>query len=205
MLAVFPGRPTCAKCGRSKRAVPRKKLCRRGCDPLLARLCSLRGGAGIDIPNDGEFGKPMRAASDRGAWGNYIFNRVPGFVPTPPESVAPDTAAPGAAMRIVGVRWEQREFAEFYADTGLGGPSTAASRPMCAGPIAYTGHEALSRDLANLRAAKSNAGVEEAFVASIAPRQSGDVPPGPKIAIIQRLRNSSRRSLLRCARNIRRS
>ena len=124
---------------------------------------------GVDIPNDGEFGKPMRAASDRGAWGNYIFNRVSGFVPTPPEAVAPDTAVPGASMRIVGVRWEQREFAEFYADTGLGAPSTAASRPMCAAPIAYIGHEALSRDLVNLRAAKDNAGVEEAFVASIAP------------------------------------
>ena len=125
--------------------------------------------AGVDIPNDGEFGKPMRAAVDRGAWGNYIFNRVSGFVPTPAEAVAPDTAAPGASMRIVGVRWEQREFAEFYADTGLGAPSTAASRPMCAGRIAYTGHDALSRDLANLKAAKDNAGVEETFVAAIAP------------------------------------
>ena len=169
MSAVFPGPPTCAKCGRSKRAVRRKKRCRRACDPPSARLCSLKRAAGIDIPNDGEFGKPMRAASDRGAWGNYIFNRVSGFVPTPPEAVAPDTAAPGASMRIVGVRWEQREFAEFYADTGLGAPSTAASRPMCAGPIAYNGHEALRRDLVNLRAAKDNAGVEEAFVASIAP------------------------------------
>jgi 5-methyltetrahydropteroyltriglutamate--homocysteine methyltransferase len=125
--------------------------------------------SGIDIPNDGEFGKPMRAAVDRGAWGNYIFNRLSGFVATPPEAVAPDTAAPGAPMRIVGVRWEQREFAEFYADTGLGAPSTAASRPMCAGPIAYTGHDALRRDLANLRAAGDNAGIEEAFAAAIAP------------------------------------
>src|SRR5206468_11527956 len=58
--------------------------------------------AGVDIPNDGEFGKPMRAASDRGAWGNYIFNRVSGFVPTPLEAVALDVAAPGASMRIVG-------------------------------------------------------------------------------------------------------
>lgn len=125
--------------------------------------------AGVDIPNDGEFGKPMRAAVDRGAWGNYIFNRVSGFVPTPPEKVAPDTAPPGAPMRIVGVRWEQREFAEFYADTGLGAPSTAAGRPMCAGPIAYVGHDALSRDLANLKAAMEKAGAEEAFVAAIAP------------------------------------
>src|SRR4030095_15514122 len=108
-------------------------------------------------------------AADRGAWGNAIFNRCLGFVPTPPGAVAPDTAAPGASMRIVGVRWEQREFDEFYADTGLGAPSTAASRPRGAGPIAYIGHEALSRDLVNLRAAKDNAGVEEVFVAAIAP------------------------------------
>jgi 5-methyltetrahydropteroyltriglutamate--homocysteine methyltransferase len=72
-------------------------------------------------------------------------------------------------MRIVGVRWEQREFAEFYADTGLGAPSTAASRPMCIGPITYTGHEALRRDLANLKAATGAAGVDEAFAAAIAP------------------------------------
>src|SRR3990172_8945646 len=77
---------------------------------------------GIDIPNDGEFGKPMRAATDRGAWGNYIFDRVSGFTPTSAETIAPDTAAPGAPMRIVGVRWEQREFAEFYADTGFSSP-----------------------------------------------------------------------------------
>jgi 5-methyltetrahydropteroyltriglutamate--homocysteine methyltransferase len=124
---------------------------------------------GIDIPNDGEFGKPMRAASDRGAWGNYIFDRVAGFGPTSPDSVAPDKAAPGAPMRIVAVRWEQREFAEFYADTGLGAPSTAASRPTCNGPIAYTAHETLRRDLANLKAAADAAGVEEAFVSAIAP------------------------------------
>jgi 5-methyltetrahydropteroyltriglutamate--homocysteine methyltransferase len=147
-----------------------------GEEALRARLQSAVGEvvlaqktAGVDIPNDGEFGKPMRAATDRGAWGNYIFNRVSGFVPTPPEAVAPDIAAPGGTMRIVGVRWEQREFAEFYADTGLGAPSTAASRPMCAGPITYIGYDALRRDLTNLRAAKDQAGIEEAFVASIAP------------------------------------
>jgi 5-methyltetrahydropteroyltriglutamate--homocysteine methyltransferase len=125
--------------------------------------------SGIDIPNDGEFGKPMRAASDRGAWGNYIFDRVSGFGPTTPQSIAPDSAAPGAAMRIVGVRWEQREFAEFYADTGLGAPSTAASRPTCNGPITYTAHETLRRDLANLKAAADAAGIAEAFVSSISP------------------------------------
>src|SRR5918995_6470419 len=145
-------------------------------EALQARLRSAVGEvvlaqmrAGIDIPNDGEFGKPMRAALDRGAWGNYIFNRVSGFVPTPPDAVAPDTAAPGAPMRIVGVRWEQREFAEFYADTGLGAPSTAALRPTCIGPIAYTAQQFLRDQLVNLKLAADAAGVEEAFVSAIAP------------------------------------
>jgi len=125
--------------------------------------------AGVDIPNDGEFGKPMRAASDRGAWGNYIFDRVSGFTPTSERTIAPDTAKPDAPMRIVGVRWEQREFAEFYSDTGLGAPSTAALRPTCTSPIAYTAQQFLSDQLANLRLAANAVGVEEAFVSAIAP------------------------------------
>src|ERR1700687_4003922 len=28
--------------------------------------------AGVDVPNDGEFGKPMRSVSDLAAWGTYI-------------------------------------------------------------------------------------------------------------------------------------
>jgi len=121
---------------------------------------------GIDIPNDGEFGKPMRSGSDLAAWGTYIFGRLSGFGPTPPGAAAPDRARPGQAMRIVGERWEQREFADFYAHSALV-PSTA-SRPACIGRIAYTGEEALRRDLANLKTATAAAGVGEAFVTSIA-------------------------------------
>ena len=121
---------------------------------------------GIDIPNDGEFGKPMRAASDLAAWGTYIFGRLSGFGPTPPGAAAPDRAQAGQAMRIVGERWEQRQFADFYAQSALV-PNTA-SRPACIGPIAYTGEAALRRDLANLKAATAAAGIAEAFVTSIA-------------------------------------
>src|SRR6476620_9048388 len=107
--------------------------------------------AGVDIPNDGEFGKPMRASTDRGAWGNYIFDRVSGFTATSPGTIAPDTAQSGAAMRIVGVRWEQREFAEFYADTGLAAPSTPALRPTCTGAVNYTAEKFLREQLVNLK------------------------------------------------------
>jgi 5-methyltetrahydropteroyltriglutamate--homocysteine methyltransferase len=139
-------------------------------DALLKRavadVVKAQGEAGIDLPNDGEFGKPMRAASDLAAWGTYIFGRLAGFGPTPPGAAAPDRVAPGQAMRIAGERWEQREFADFYrGDAAV--PSTA-SRPACIAPIAYTGEAALRRDLANLKAATEAAGVTEAFVTSIA-------------------------------------
>ena len=57
---------------------------------------------GIDIPNDGEFGKPMRAATDRGAWGNYIFDRVSGFTPTPASvrPAPPPCARPAPARSL---------------------------------------------------------------------------------------------------------
>jgi 5-methyltetrahydropteroyltriglutamate--homocysteine methyltransferase len=135
----------------------------------IVEVVRMQKAVGIDIPNDGEFGKPMRAAVDRGAWGNYIFDRVSGFTPTSPETLAPDTAEPGAPMRIVAVRWEQREFAEFYADTGLGAPSTAALRPSCTGPIAYTAQQFLRDQLVNLKLATNAVGIEEAFVSAIAP------------------------------------
>src|SRR6184192_2600191 len=111
----------------------------------------------IDIPNDGEFGKPMRAATDRGAWGNYIFDRVSDFTPTSAQTITPDTAKPGAPMRIVGVHWEQREFAEFYANTSLGAPSTATLRPTCTGAIAYTAQQFLRDQLVNLKLATNAA------------------------------------------------
>ena len=124
--------------------------------------------AGVDVPNDGEFGKPMRAAADLAAWGTYIFNRISGFGSTPADTAAPDRAVAGQPMRIVGTRWEQREFAEFYAQSTLGVPSTV-SRPTCIAPITYTGQDALRHDLENLKAAADANGVKEAFVTSIAP------------------------------------
>ena len=36
---------------------------------------------GVDIVDDGEFGKPMAAQYDYGVWWNYAFARMTGFVP----------------------------------------------------------------------------------------------------------------------------
>jgi hypothetical protein len=69
---------------------------------------------GVDIPNDGEFGKPMRSAPDLAAWGTYIFGRMSGFGPKPAGAEAPGKAVSGQPTRIVGLRWEQREFPGFF-------------------------------------------------------------------------------------------
>jgi 5-methyltetrahydropteroyltriglutamate--homocysteine methyltransferase len=132
----------------------------------VAEIVAAQVAAGIDVPNDGEFGKPMRASADLAAWGTYIFGRLAGFGPTPPGAAAPDRTPAGAPMRIVGERWEQREFREFYAQ-GAAVPSTA-SRPCCVAPVAYSGTQAVQRDVENLKAATKASGVQEAFVTSIA-------------------------------------
>jgi 5-methyltetrahydropteroyltriglutamate--homocysteine methyltransferase len=122
--------------------------------------------AGVDVPNDGEFGKPMRSASDLAAWGVYIFDRLSGFGPAPRDAVAPDRVGAGQPMRIVMRPLEQHKFAEFYAEAAQA--MSRVVRPACIAPIKYTGEQALRRDLANLKEAASAAGAKEAFVTSIA-------------------------------------
>ena len=125
---------------------------------------------GIDIPNDGEFGKPMRAATDRGAWGNYIFDRVSGFTPT---SATDHRARHCQARRnrcaSSACAGSSANSPNFTPTPVLGAPSTAAVRPTCTGPIAYTAQQFLRDQLVNLKLAANAVGVEEAFVSAIAP------------------------------------
>ncbi len=58
----------------------------------VADVVKAQQAVAVDIPNDGEFGKPMRAATDLAAWGTYIFGRLSGFGPTPAGAAAPDRA-----------------------------------------------------------------------------------------------------------------
>src|ERR1700755_363805 len=44
---------------------------------------------GVDVPDDGEFGKPVAGSYDYGAWWNYAFARMSGFSPA-------GSPAPGA-------------------------------------------------------------------------------------------------------------
>ena len=91
---------------------------------------------GIDVIDDGEFGKP--------SFVSYVNERLGGF--------EPDTevrrGSPWADSR------EARSFPEFYAE-GLA--SARHSRMVCTGPVSYRGREQLQRDIDNLKAALDGA------------------------------------------------
>jgi 5-methyltetrahydropteroyltriglutamate--homocysteine methyltransferase len=98
--------------------------------------------------NDGEFGKS--------SWAAYALSRVTGY------EIRPDQLKP--------LDWlgrDRERFKEFFT----GNPEmptalTGAPAQVCVGPIKYTGHDAIARDLANLKAAKPG---REVFFTSVAP------------------------------------
>ena len=132
---------------------------------------------GIDIPDDGEFGKPMAANYDYGVWWNYAFARMEGFAPAEsvPESRHQKSGVAELALTAVGDRRDFQKFAEFYQDpestgTLLGSAARRRGRrPVCTGPLKYIGHAAIATDIANLKQAMAAAGAEEGFLCSIGP------------------------------------
>src|SRR5215813_8416035 len=107
---------------------------------------------GIDVVDDGEFGKP--------SFVSYVNERLGGFeVDTGPGS------SPWAGSR------EAQSFPEFYAETH------AASRQrhmVCTGPITYRGHTQLKRDIANFKAALKGQEPADAFMPAISPSNVED-------------------------------
>jgi 5-methyltetrahydropteroyltriglutamate--homocysteine methyltransferase len=116
---------------------------------------------GIDVVDDGEFGKTM--------WTQYVLDRLDGV----------GSRAPSAAdvPRMKGRDREQ--FPEFYrwadANASLFGYmedsyffSPLARQPVVTGPVTYRA-EAVERDIANLRAALADEPDREAFLPVVAP------------------------------------
>jgi 5-methyltetrahydropteroyltriglutamate--homocysteine methyltransferase len=130
---------------------------------------------GIDICNDGEFGKPMSAAYDYGAWWNYAFERLDGFAAPDsiPESEHKKSTVAELSLTSFAGRRDWQKFNEFYQDpmSGLAGsaPVRRTRRPVCIGPIRYKGHAQTQADIANLKRAMAAAGIEEGFMTSVAP------------------------------------
>jgi len=131
---------------------------------------------GIDIPDDGEFGKPVAGSYDYGAWWNYAFARLSGLAPaTGGQSKHKKSGVADVALTSFANRRDWQKFGEFYQDPESSGSlmGSAARRPVqrpaCTGAIKYTGHAALAADIANLKKALAATGTDEGFICSIGP------------------------------------
>ncbi len=116
--------------------------------------------AGIDIVNDGEFGKPVFDEVDYGAWASYIHQRISG------SEMRELPANFNVGTSIMAGSKDRADFAEFYQsdEAGIGFRRRPLRFPMNVGPIRYTGHALVQRDIRNLKAALAGQKVEDAFL-----------------------------------------
>ena len=132
------------------------------CPPPSRRSCRKQAELGIDVINDGEYGKASFGAIDYGAWSSYAWGRLSGWEP----------GEPGRLPALAGRR-DRARFAEFYAEldaTGFRSSSSLGGRPpVFTGPIAYVGQQAVRADLANFKAALAKVTAQEGFITAVAP------------------------------------
>ena len=102
----------------------------------VAEVVAAQAKAGIDIVNDGEFGKS--------GWANYMLERVTGF------EARPDTLYPAV--------WLGRDRERFKAFMAEQFPRGVTGTPghACVGPIKYQGHASVRRDLQDIKAQFQN-------------------------------------------------
>jgi len=129
---------------------------------------------GIDIPNDGEFGKSVTHRVHYGAWWSYAFQRWGGIEFGAPGTygTAPRRSGPGAiVLTSQDDRRDRQLFAAAYSDpeSGVSMGPRASTGPVCVAPLSYTGHAALQADIANMKAGLSAGGVAEGFITAVAP------------------------------------
>jgi 5-methyltetrahydropteroyltriglutamate--homocysteine methyltransferase len=117
---------------------------------------------GIDVINDGEFGKASSDAIDYGAWSSYAWGRLSGWQP-----------GESGVLPALANRRDRQRFAEFYGEldaTGFRSSSSMGGRPpVFVGSVEYKGQEAVSADIANFKAALGKVKAEEGFITSVAP------------------------------------
>jgi 5-methyltetrahydropteroyltriglutamate--homocysteine methyltransferase len=113
---------------------------------------------GIDIVTDGEFSKP--------GFFTYIQERLEGFEARPNQ-------------KLMLFQQEVAAFPEYYAqyfkEAMLGGTIVPVVPVICVGPVKYRGEQSLQKDINNLKAAATAAGVphDHVFIPATAPSGVG--------------------------------
>jgi 5-methyltetrahydropteroyltriglutamate--homocysteine methyltransferase len=133
-----------------------KKAYEKSLSDCVAEVVRQQVQAGIDVVNDGEFGKST-------SWSLYALERLSGFEQRPVERGA-NPFARGA---------DRERFREFYEELERPSERTWSNVTthdvVCVAPIAYTGLDQLRRDIENFKAALKQVKVEEAFLPVAAP------------------------------------
>ena len=119
----------------------------------VGEIVRRQAGLGIDVIDDGEYGKP--------SFVSYINERLGGY--------EVDTRA-GPRNQWATSR-EGLSFPEFYSQTHAASTHT---HMICTGPITYKDHARLQRDIDNFKAALNGATVAEAFIPAISPSNIED-------------------------------
>lgn len=104
---------------------------------------------GIDVVNDGEYGKD--------SWANYILKRISGFESRPDQLRLPEWLGQ-----------DRERFPDFMRERF---PRAIDGTPVdaCVGPIAYADRRGIERALENLKAATDAAQPLEVFMTAVAP------------------------------------
>ncbi len=123
----------------------------RSLTAAVADVVTRQAQAGLDVVNDGEFGKS--------SWSAYALGRLSGF------EIRTDQLKP---LDWLG-RDRERFRGFFTGNPELPAALTGAPAQACVGPVKYTGRELVQRDLANLTAATASHPDREAFCTSVAP------------------------------------
>lgn len=118
-------------------------------EALTVEIVRRQVAAGLDIVNDGEFGKD--------SWANYIMRRITGF------ELRPDRMRP--------IEWlgsDRVRFADFMRENF---PRAVDGVPtqVCTGPIVYSDRRPLERAINNLRAGLAASKAQEGFMTAVAP------------------------------------
>jgi 5-methyltetrahydropteroyltriglutamate--homocysteine methyltransferase len=119
----------------------------------VADVVAMQLNAGLDIVNDGEFGKS--------SWAQYVLGRLSGF------ERRPDRLVPAAWLGRDRVRFAEFMAAEFPRGVH-GSPADA-----CVGPILYKDRWSIRRDADNLKTALASAQPAEGFLTAVAPASVG--------------------------------
>jgi 5-methyltetrahydropteroyltriglutamate--homocysteine methyltransferase len=122
----------------------------------VAEIVRQQVDCGIDIPTDGEQGKPGFFA--------YINERLGGFEPRP---------GPRPTMFQAEVEAFPEYYKQYFSHAMLGGTVAPLVPFVCTGSVSYRGQEALRRDIENLKAALEGGESAAAFMPAVAPSGVG--------------------------------